>query len=325
MKKNQFKSYLAKSWKRKILSVVSLLLFYSYGTLALAQTNAITGCVVDADTEEPLIGVTVKILGTAQGTVTDISGNYAINVSNGATLEFSFVGYKTVTHAVGTKKQINVALRSQSYEIDDVVVIGYGTVKKSDLTGAVGSVSAKQLKEVTVTNPQLALQGRVPGVQVTQTDFSPSGGLEIRIRGTRSFQASNDPLYVVDGMMLSTGLSFLDPGDIESIDVLKDASATAIYGSRGANGVVIVTTKRGKEGKPQVDYNSYIGFQTIGRKLDMMNAAEWIEYMRESHRQAKGNLKYDSPVANMEQDMNMLRFNEDQYVLRTVMMGWNED
>lgn len=164
MKKNQFKSYLAKSWKRKILSVVSLLLFYSYGTLALAQTNAITGCVVDADTEEPLIGVTVKILGTAQGTVTDISGNYAINVSNGATLEFSFVGYKTVTHAVGTKKQINVALRSQSYEIDDVVVIGYGTVKKSDLTGAVGSVSAKQLKDVTVTNPQLALQGRVPGV-----------------------------------------------------------------------------------------------------------------------------------------------------------------
>lgn len=325
MKKNQFKSYLAKSWKRKILSVVSLLLFYSYGTLAWAQTNAITGCVVDADTEEPLIGVTVKILGTAQGTVTDISGNYAINVANGATLEFSFVGYKTVTHVVGTKKQINVALRPQSYEIDDVVVIGYGTVKKSDLTGAVGSVSAKQLKDVTVTNPQLALQGRVPGVQVTQTDFSPSGGLEIRIRGTRSFQATNDPLYVVDGMMLSTGLSFLDPGDIESIDVLKDASATAIYGSRGANGVVIVTTKRGKEGKPQVEYNSYVGFQTIGRKLDMMNAAEWIEYMRESHRQAKGNLKYDSPVADREQDMNMDRFNQDPYVLRAVMMGWNAD
>lgn len=216
-------------------------------------------------------------------------------------------------------------MKSQSYEIDDVVVIGYGTVKKSDLTGAVGSVSAKQLKDVTVTNPQLALQGRVPGVQVTQTDFSPSGGLEIRIRGTRSFQATNDPLYVVDGMMLSTGLSFLDPGDIESIDVLKDASATAIYGSRGANGVVIVTTKRGKEGKPQVEYNSYVGFQTIGRKLDMMNAAEWIEYMRESHRQAKGNLKYDSPVADREQDMNMDRFNQDPYVLRTVMMGWNAD
>ena len=285
----------------------------------------ITGCVTDADTEEALIGVTVKVQGTTQGTITDVSGNYSIKVSDGAKLEFSFVGYKTVIHPVGSQKQINVALKSQSYEIDDVVVIGYGTVKKSDLTGAVGSVSAKQLKDVTVTNPQLALQGRVPGVQVTQTDFSPSGGLEIRIRGTRSFQATNDPLYVVDGMMLSTGLSFLDPGDIESIDVLKDASATAIYGSRGANGVVIVTTKRGKEGKPQVEYNSYVGFQTIGRKLDMMNAAEWIEYMRESHRQAKGNLKYDSPVADREQDMNMDRFNQDPYVLRTVMMGWNAD
>lgn len=325
MKENQFKSYLAKSWKRKILSVVSLLLFYSYGTLVWAQNGVITGCVTDADTEEALIGVTVKVQGTTQGTITDVSGNYSIKVSDGAKLEFSFVGYKTVIHPVGSQKQINVALKSQSYEIDDVVVIGYGTVKKSDLTGAVGSVSAKQLKDVTVTNPQLALQGRVPGVQVTQTDFSPSGGLEIRIRGTRSFQATNDPLYVVDGMMLSTGLSFLDPGDIESIDVLKDASATAIYGSRGANGVVIVTTKRGKEGKPQVEYNSYVGFQTIGRKLDMMNAAEWIEYMRESHRQAKGNLKYDSPVADREQDMNMDRFNQDPYVLRTVMMGWNAD
>ena len=325
MKENQFKSYLAKSWKRKILSVVSLLLFYSYGTLVWAQNGVITGCVTDADTEEALIGVTVKVQGTTQGTITDVSGNYSIKVSDGANLEFSFVVNKTVIHPVGSQKQINVALKSQSYEIDDVVVIGYGTVKKSDLTGAVGSVSAKQLKDVTVTNPQLALQGRVPGVQVTQTDFSPSGGLEIRIRGTRSFQATNDPLFVVDGMMLSTGLSFLDPGDIESIDVLKDASATAIYGSRGANGVVIVTTKRGKEGKPQVEYNSYVGFQTIGRKLDMMNAAEWIEYMRESHRQAKGNLKYDSPVADREQDMNMDRFNQDPYVLRTVMMGWNAD
>lgn len=204
MKKNQFKSYLAKLWKRRTLSVVSLLLFYFYGTLVLAQNNVITGRVTDADTGEPLIGVTVKVRGTTQGTITDMSGSYALNASNGATLEFSFVGYKTESHTIGSKTQVNVTLKSQSYEIDDVVVIGYGTVKKSDLTGAVGSVSAKQLKDVTVTNPQLALQGRVPGVQVTQTDFSPSGGLEIRIRGTRSFQASNDPLYVVDGMMLST-------------------------------------------------------------------------------------------------------------------------
>jgi len=325
MEKQQFRNHLTGTWKRYMLFMVLFALFCSYGTMAWAQGNTISGKVTDADTEEPLIGVTVSVKGTTQGTMTDLSGNYTINAAGGSTLEFKLIGYETVSVPIGNRTQVNIALKTQSYQIDDVVVIGYGTVKKSDLTGAVGSISAKQIQDVTVTNPQLALQGRVPGVQVTQTDFSPSGGVEIRIRGTRSFQASNDPLYVVDGMMMSTQLNFLDPSDIESIDILKDASATAIYGSRGANGVVIITTKRGKEGRTQVEYNSYIGFQKIGRKLDMMNAAEWIEYVREAHRQATASTKYHSPVPNMEEDMNMVRFNQDEYVLRTVMMGWNAD
>ena len=300
-------------------------LFLFFGYSMSAQTLAISGKVTDADTGESIIGASLLIQGTTEGTITDNDGNYTMDAPEGAVIEVSYFSYESFTFVVGQRAVVNVQLAPATYELDDVVVIGYGTTRKSDLTGSVGSVSARQLQEVPVTNPQLALQGRIPGVQVTQTDFSPSGGLEIRIRGTRSFQASNDPLYVVDGMPLSTGLSFLDPGDIESIDVLKDASATAIYGSRGANGVVIVTTKRGKEGRATVDYNGYIGIQTIGKQLELMNAAEWIEYMRESHRQANANLKYNSDVADMQEDMNMTRFNEDPYVLRTVMMGWNED
>lgn len=306
--------------------VMVLMVIVSSTLLGRAQTRTVTGVVTDKETKEPLLGATVYVSGSTNGVMTDMSGSYSITVSDTETLIFDMIGYEPISLLVGKNTVINAEMESEDITLDDAIVIGYGTVKKRDLTGSVGSLSSKQLQQVTVTNPQLALQGRVAGVQVTQTDFSPSGGLNIRVRGTRSFNASNDPLYVVDGVILSTGLSFINPGDIESIDILKDASATAIYGSRGANGVVIVTTKRGKEGRAQIEYTSHVGIQQIGRKLDLMDANEWIEYMREAHRQASGSsLKYNSASASYTEDMKMTRFNQDPYLLRQIQSGWNED
>lgn len=303
-----------------------LVLFITLSVVALhAQGRFVTGTVKDAATDEPLAGAVVYVDGSSEVVLTDNDGNYSIAAGADATIVFSLMGFMDNKQPVSGRSVINVALETESTTLNDVVVIGYGTVKKKDLTGSVSSLSASKLNDVTVTNPQLALQGRVPGVVVTQTNFSPSGGLEIRIRGTRSFNASNDPLYVVDGMLLDTGLSFLDPGDIESIDILKDASATAIYGSRGANGVVIVTTKKGREGRTTVEYNGYVGYQEISRQMQVMDAAQWIEYVREGHRQGTGDLKYNSSGPSYAEDSRVVRFTEDPNVWRTVMSGWNED
>ena len=190
------------------------------------------------------------------------------------------------------------------------------------MTGSVASINSEKIEQVAVTNPALALQGRVPGVLVEQTDYAPGGGLKIRVRGNRSFKASNDPLYVVDGMPLTTGLDAINPSDIESIDVLKDASATAIYGARGANGVIIVTTKKGKEGRVQVDYNGYVGIQTVAKKMDLMNGAEWAESMREAYR-ATGLYKSDVPSA--EEDAKIPRLAADPYSLQSVLMAYDEN
>lgn len=314
-----------KTVKKYAASLMMLFLIFFIASDGQAQSSQqVTGVVLD-NGGIPLIGVNIMVKGTTNGVITDIDGKFSISATPQDVLVFSYIGYLNQEIGIGNQSVLNITMKENIQGLDEVVVVGYGAVKKKDLTGAVGSINSQKIMQVAVTNPAMAIQGRVPGVLVTQTDFSPSGGLEIRVRGNRSMKATNDPLYVVDGMPLVSGsLNNIDPNDIESIDILKDASATAIYGSRGANGVIIVTTKKGKSGKVQVDYNGYISIQTVARKLDLMNAGEWVEYMRESLRYATGNDQYLSSTPNAGEDANVERFKKDPYVLRNILNAYDD-
>ena len=284
--------------------------------------KTITGTIVD-ETGLPIVGANIVEKGTTNGTVTDMDGNFSLKVSSeNAVVVISYIGYLDQQLSVSSQKNWNLVLKEDSQNLDEVVVVGYGTVKKRDLTGAVASVSSEKIKQVAVADPALALKGRVPGVRVEQNSFAPGSNPSIRIRGNRSFNASNLPLYVVDGIPLTTGIESISPSDIESIDVLKDASATAIYGSRGANGVVIVTTKKGKAGRVQVDYNGYVGVQTVAKKYDLMNGAEWVEALREACRMTGA---YTSPTPSREEDMKLPYFPSDPYALESVMRAYDEN
>jgi TonB-linked SusC/RagA family outer membrane protein len=263
----------------------------------------IRGTVTD-EQGEPIIGANVIEKGVAfNGSITDADGNFSLAVAENAVLQVSFIGY--ITQEINVLPQlINgnnliISMIEDMQALDEVVVVGYGTVKKRDLTGSVASVSAAKILAGSVTNAMQALQGNVPGVLVTTTNWSPGSTPSVLIRGKRSIKASNDPLYVVDGIPVTGGMGDLPPNEIESIDVLKDASATAIYGARGSNGVILITTKRGKTGKVQVSYNGYAGAQTILNKIELMNGAEYAEYVRESYRGAG---KYASDVPNKDLD-----------------------
>lgn len=252
--------------------------------VVIAQNRQVTGKVSDVS-GSGLPGVSVTVKGTTQGSVTDASGNYSVSVSgSNTTLVFSYIGYVNQEIVVGSQSQVNVKLAEDVANLSEVVVVGYGSQKKSQLTGAISSVSAKDISELPVTNARQALQGRAAGVDVTIAGSKPGAGPQIRIRGRRSFNASNDPLYVVDGIPLSGGIDDINPNDINSMEILKDASATAIYGSRGANGVVIITTKRGKPGKTTVSFDTYVGNNIRLGRIDVMNGAEFAEYKRESRR-----------------------------------------
>ncbi|RDV13513.1 TonB-dependent receptor [Pontibacter diazotrophicus] len=250
---------------------------------------------------EPLPGVTVVAKGTANGATTGVDGTFALRLPQASgTLVFSFVGFVSKEVPLTGQTTVNVVLQEDTKALEEVVVVGYGTQKKSDVTGAVSSVKAEEIQELPITNAAQALQGRVAGVNVTMAGTRPGAGVEVRVRGNRSFSANNDPLYVLDGIPITGGINDIAPQDIASIEVLKDASATAIYGSRGANGVVLVTTKRGTVGKPQVTYDTYIGFSQALGKIDMMNGAEFAEYKRESRR-ATGDYDDSNPQASDEE------------------------
>jgi TonB-linked SusC/RagA family outer membrane protein len=252
--------------------------------IAYAQSRQITGKVSDKK-GEGLPGVSVAVKGTTVGAITDAGGNYAVNVSgNNSTLVYSYIGYVNKEVSVGNQSQINLSLEEDATNLSEVVVVGYGTQKKSQMTGAISSVSAKEISEMPITNARQALQGRAAGVDVTQAGSRPGAGPQIRIRGRRSFNASNNPLFVVDGIPISGGIDDINPQDITSMEVLKDASATAIYGSRGANGVVIITTKRGQAGKTSVSIDTWIGANQELGKIGVMNGEEFAEYKRESRR-----------------------------------------
>lgn len=253
-----------------------IILAPSYLSESAQQQNSVSGTVMN-ESGEPLPGVTVAIKGATQGTITNSDGSYRLeNVSNNATLVFSYIGMKTQEIVVGNQSTVNVEMEVDAIGIEEVVAIGYGTMKKSDLTGAVSQVKNETLEAVPVYNMEQALKVGAAGVRVTQNSGIPGARIEVRIRGGNSMIGDNQPLYVVDGFPVTGGINFLNPADIESVDILKDASATAIYGSRGANGVVIITSKRGRLGQEsQIEINSFYGVQEEVNRFDVLNAKEY--------------------------------------------------
>jgi len=243
-----------------------------------SMATEITGKVTN-ENGEPLAGVSVLIRGTAKGTATNASGNFTIAANPGETLEFSIVGYKLVSVKVGSTTSLNIQLQSDASKLNEIVVIGYGTQKRSTLTGAVASVSSKTLNELPVASIDQALQGRVSGLNVTNNG-SPGTSPIVAIRGISSINYATDPLYVIDGFPTGNLANF-DSKDVESVEVLKDASAAAIYGSRATNGVIIVTTKKGRrDGRVQVNYDSYVGMQSPSKKIDLLNTNQYVQYER---------------------------------------------
>ena len=268
--------------------------------LAAEQTKKVTGTVTDG--EGPIIGATVRVKGSTVGAVTDIDGNFSIDVPAGATLEVSYVGYETQTIKVGSQSVINVVLKQDAESLEEVVVVGYGTMKKSDLAGASASMDEKAIKGANITNIDQSFQGRVTGVTAVQTSGAPGSSSSIRVRGQATINAGAEPLYVIDGVIVQGGgnqsgaslglgdalgngsvstvspLSTINPADIVSMEILKDASATAIYGAQGSNGVVLITTKRGKAGEAKFTYDGSVSVHRQMKRLDLLNLREFAEF-----------------------------------------------
>ena len=248
------------------------------------KKKKVTGTVKDAN-GEPIIGATVVEKGTTNGTVTDFDGNYALELSESGTLAVSYIGYKSQEYSVAKIRQgqLSVVLKEDTEVMDEVVVVGYAVQKKSDLTGAVGSVKSESIENQPVTRIDQALQGRISGVQIVSSNGAPGAGSTIRIRGGNSINGSNEPLYVIDGIIGAGDLNSINPADIQSIEVLKDASSTAIYGSRGANGVILITTKTGKGSNGvRLNYHGYYGIQQVSRYLDLLNGPEYVQWKNEN-------------------------------------------
>ena len=270
-----------------------LLLFCS----AVMQAQTVSGNVKDP-TGEPVIGATVMEQGTQNGTVTDFDGNFSITLKGKSNkLVISYVGMENKTVDVAGKSSVNVSMKDDAQMLDEVVAIGYGTVTKKDLTGTVGQVKAKQIENIPVANISEAMTGKLAGVNVTTTEGSPDADINIRVRGGGSLSQDNSPLYIVDGFPVSS-ISDISPSEIETIDVLKDASSTAIYGAQGANGVIIVTTKSGKEGNVQVNLNGSIGWKKVTKTIGVLNPYEYAYYQYETSSHAYG--PYSSPIGTTE-------------------------
>jgi TonB-dependent starch-binding outer membrane protein SusC len=253
----------------------------------VAQSLTVSGTVKD-ENSIAIPGVSVIVKGTSSGTTTDEAGKYVLEINDGnVTLIYSFIGYTSQEIAVNNRTQIDVSMLPDVQTLSEVVVVGYGTQRKTDLTGAITSIKGETLREMPVTSMEQTMQGRLAGVQVQQSSGQPGGGISIRVRGVSSIAGGNEPLYVIDGLpqfnddvRAANGLATINPSDIESIEVLKDAAATAIYGSRGANGVVMITTKSGKSGQPKITFESSVGFQEVRRKLRLMETEEYIQYAK---------------------------------------------
>ena len=281
--------------KRRLITVSLLsacaLLLPASRAAAQGQTGRITGTITSTESNQPIQGVRVTLLGTQLTVTSNPQGKYTIaGIAPGNyRIRASAIGYTpvivdSIPVAAGQTASADIALKHQTVELERVVTVGYGTLTKRDVTGAIGQVSGDQIKAVPTTNAIDAIKGKVPGVDIVATGYKPGEGVRVRIRGTRSLTASNDPLYVLDGIPMAGGIGDLSPADIESIEVLKDASATAIYGSRGANGVVLITSRRGQAGNTRVTYDTYAGAQDVTRKIDVFGPDEYANYKREAYR-----------------------------------------
>lgn len=307
--------------KMKNMRYMLLMLFAALSLGVSAQTIAVTGNVKDA-TGEPVIGASVVEKGkTSNGTITDLDGNFSLKVPANGSIIVSYIGMKTKEIAVKGQTKVNVTLEDDSKALDEVVVIGYGTVQKKDLTGSVSSVSAKQLESIPVSSASEALQGKMAGVQITTSEGSPDADVKIRVRGGGSLSQDNSPLYIVDGFPVSS-ISDIAPTDIQSVDVLKDASSTAIYGARGANGVIIITTKSGKEGKTQVNLGASFGFRNVVKQVGVLNPYEFALYQYELDQTGTYYGKYDDldiyksvEGANYQDELFGRTGNQQQYNL----------
>ena len=235
-------------------------------------TKKITGTVVDA--QGPVIGASVIEKGTSNGVVTDFDGNFTLNVKPGATIVISYIGYKTQEIAIGNRSTFSVNLKEDDSVLEEVVVIGYGVQKKKLVTGATVQVKGDDIAKLNTTNALAAMQSQSPGVQIVQSSGQAGSGYKVNIRGIGTIGDSS-PLYVIDGVA-GGDINSLNPSDIESIDVLKDAASAAIYGARAANGVILVTTKQGKSGKVEISYDGYLGWQYLAKKPDVLNAKEFM-------------------------------------------------
>lgn len=247
------------------------------------QTKTVRGVVLDKD-GNTIIGANVVQKGTTNGTITDIDGNFSLNVTAGAVIQISYIGYHTQEIAVGNQDNLRIVLKDDSQALDEVLVVAYGTQKVRSVTGAMGKLDAEEMADIPVPNIANKMQGKFAGVSITQANGEPNAGMAIRIRGAASINGGNAPLIVVDGFPITTnngtGLEQISPEEIENITILKDAASASLYGSRAANGVILVTTKTGKAGKTNVDFSAYLGAAQVSKRgrPDVMNAQEFAQF-----------------------------------------------
>jgi TonB-linked SusC/RagA family outer membrane protein len=313
--------------KAKVLLLMAIMACTS--VFSYAQSQTVKGKVLDNEGLE-VIGGSVVVKGVTGGTVTDLNGNYELTVNDpkNAVLVFSYIGYESLEVKLEGRSVLNVTLQPSTEYLEEAVSIGYATVKRKDLTGSVASVNTTELSKVPVSDVGQALSGRLAGVQVTQAEGEPGAAISIRVRGGISITQSNEPLYIIDGFPSEDGMSTLDPADIESIDVMKDASATAIYGARGANGVVVITTKQGgkKGGRATVNFDAYVGFKKIAKTLDVLSPLEYVklDYERNLYNLTEGTAAYDEAVQVFEENYGKYTDIEKNYLGREGVNWQNE-
>jgi TonB-dependent starch-binding outer membrane protein SusC len=268
-------------------AINGLLFFLLYSSLNLfAQTVQLKGKVT-TDAQDPLAGATVTLKGTTTSTVTDAEGLFSLNVTTtkGVYLVVTFTGKKAATVFADGNSTLSIVLENDnSANLEDVVVIGYQSIKRKDVLASVSSISSKDMKDIPVNSAAEALNGRLAGVTATTAEGSPDADVRIRVRGGMSITGDNSPLYIIDGVQMENALNFISPQDIKTIDVLKDAAATAIYGARGANGVIVITTKGGRQGKAKVNYNGFVGVKQLANKLKVFDPYEFVMYQAERSR-----------------------------------------
>ena len=308
---------LKKMWTMLCVTLIS--------SLSFAQTTKmVTGTITDAVSGESLIGVNIMIEGSATGTTTDLDGKYSLNVPENAVLVVSYIGYETIKESVKGRTVIDVKLGAKSEVMDEVVVVGYTTMKKADVLGAVSKVGTKELTAAPLASAEQALQGRIAGVQVSAATGAPGADISVRVRGVGSIYSDNAPLYIVDGIPSSEGLNNISPNDIENVTVLKDASSAAIYGSRATNGVILITTKQGKSGKARISYNGTVGVQNAVNLVKMANTKEYVELYNEAT--AADNIGTSIQRSFITDGMlgNLANVNHVDEIFRTAMMHSHE-